>query len=221
MIALTGVPFTHKVVEKSPVTLQSLSAGMRFVWQQKEVMAAMTLDMFAVLLGGATSLMPVFAKDILRVGPSGLGWLLSAPSIGAFTTAMIQAHRRPYEKAGPVMLAAVLGFGAATIVFGLSQHFWLSLLMLVLLGVCDNVSVVIRQTLIQVMTPDHMRGRVSALNSVFIGTSNELGGFESGLVAGFFGPVFSVVSGGIGTLFVVFSVARLLPEIRRYGRLDL
>ena len=214
LIALIGMPYVHQIVEKSPITLQSLSAGMRFVWNQKEVMAAMTLDMFAVLLGGATTLMPVYAKDILMVGPQGLGWLLAAPSLGACSMAVIQAHRPSHRNAGKTMLIAVLGFGAATIVFGLSKSFWLSIFMLFILGVCDNISVVIRLTLIQLLTPDEMRGRVSALNGVFIGTSNELGGFESGLVAGLFGPVVSVVAGGIGTLLVVFSVARLWPQIR-------
>jgi MFS family permease len=219
LVALAAISYKQQALERNPVTLRSLSAGFRFVWKQKEVMSAMTLDAFAVLLGGATTLMPVFAKDILRVGPSGLGWLMAGPSIGAFSMAMVQAHRRPYERAGRALLIAVVGFGGATIVFGLSTHFWLSLAMLFLIGVFDNVSVVIRQTLIQLLTPDEMRGRVSALNALFIGTSNELGGFESGMVAGFFGPVVSVVTGGIGTLFVVFSVARLWPEIRRFGKL--
>jgi MFS family permease len=219
MLSVSTIPYQHQAGERSPVTLRLLSAGIRFVWNQKEVMASMTLDMFAVLLGGATTLMPVYAKDILQVGPRGLGWLLAAPSIGAFSTAMIQAHRPPYQKAGRALLLTVLGFGGATILFGISKHFWFSLLMLFFVGVFDNVSVVIRNTLIQLMTPDDMRGRVTALNSLFIGTSNELGGFESGLVAGFFGPIVSVVSGGIGTLFVVFSVAKLWPEIRRYGKL--
>ncbi len=214
LAALARIRYDHQPVEKAPVTLRSLSAGMRFVWRQKEVMAAMTLDMFAVLLGGATTLMPVYAKDILQVGPRGLGWLLAAPSIGACTMAMVQAHRPPHRRAGDVLMLAVLGFGCATIVFGLSKSFWLSMLALFILGVCDNISVVIRITLIQLLTPDEMRGRVSALNGVFIGTSNELGGFESGLVAGLFGPVVSVVAGGIGTLLVVLSVARLWPEIR-------
>jgi MFS family permease len=219
ILALAGIPYKHQWVEKNPITLRSLSAGLRFVWHRKEVMAAMTLDMFAVMLGGATTLMPIYAKDILRVGPRGLGWLMAAPSVGAISMAVVQAHRPPYKRAGRTLLLAVLGFGGATIVFGLSQNFRLSLLMLACVGACDNVSVVIRQTLIQLLTPDEMRGRVFALNSVFIGTSNEVGGFESGLVANFFGPVVSVVSGGIGTMLVVISVVRLWPQIRRYGKL--
>jgi MFS family permease len=220
IVAVAGIPYEHRLVEKSRITLRALSAGMRFIWHQKVVMAAMTLDMFGVLLGGATTLMPVFAKDILGVGPRGLGWLLAAPSVGAFTTAMIQAHRRPYERAGRAMLIAFVGFGASTIVFGLSRQFWLSLAMLFLIGTFDNINVVIRGTLIQLLTPDEMRGRVTALNSVFIGTSNELGGFESGLVAGLLGPVASVVLGGIGTLLVVASVAHTWPQIRRFGKLS-
>ena len=180
----------------------------------------MTLDMFGVLLGGATAMMPIYAKDILNVGPRGLGWLMSAPSLGAFSMALLQAHRGPLRRAGRTLLFAVAGFGTVTIIFGISRTFWLSMLMLYMLGSCDNISVVVRSTLVQILTPDAMRGRVSALNSLFIGTSNELGAFESGLVANFFGPVFSVVSGGIGTLMIVLGMAWLSPELRRYGRLD-
>ena len=166
------------------------------------LLAAMLLDTFAVLLGGATALMPVYAKDILHVGPHGLGWLLAAPSLGAVSAAFLQAHLRPWTSAGRTLLAAVAGYGVVTIAFGLSTNLWLSLGLLVLLGAFDNISVVLRGTLVQVLTPDAMRGRVSALNGLFIGTSNELGAFESGTVAQFFGPVVSVVSGGIGTLLV-------------------
>src|SRR5262249_30331560 len=166
------------------------------------------------------ALMPIYAKDILRVGPRGLGWLMSAPSIGAFSMALLQAHRGPLRKAGRTLLLAVAGFGTVTIIFGISRSFWLSMLMLSVLGSCDNISVVVRSTLVQVLTPDDMRGRVSALNSLFIGTSNELGAFESGLVANFLGPVFSVVSGGVGTLLVVLAIAWLSPQLRTYRRLD-
>jgi MFS family permease len=164
--------------------------------------------------------MPMYAKDILKVGPTGLGWLMSAPSIGAVCTALFQAHRGPLKKAGRTLLVAVAGFGVVTIIFGVSRNFWVSLAMLCLLGSFDNISVVVRQTLVQILTPDEMRGRVSALNSLFIGTSNELGAFESGLVANFFGPVFSVVSGGAGTLLIVLAIAWLSPGLRQYGRLD-
>ena len=206
--------------ERKGLTLASLSAGFQFVWNKKIIFSAITLDMFGVLLGGATAMMPIYAKDILQVGPRGLGWLMAAPSVGAVSMALIQAHRGPLRHAGRTLLLAVAGFGAVTAVFGVSRNFWLSMVMLFVLGSCDNISVVVRTTLVQVLTPDDMRGRVSALNSLFIGTSNELGAFESGLVAGFFGPVISVVSGGLGTIVVVLLIAWLFPGLRRYGRLD-
>ncbi len=217
---LAGIQYRQqKQGARQPVTLESFSAGFRFVWKARVVLSAMALDMFGVLLGGATALMPIYAKDILHVGPRGLGWLMTAPSIGAFTMALLQAHRGPLRKAGRTLLFAVAGFGTVTVVFGLSRSFWLSMAMLFFLGSCDNISVVVRSTLVQVLTPDAMRGRVSALNSLFIGTSNELGAFESGLVANFFGPVISVVSGGIGTLLVVLGMSWLSPELRKYGKL--
>lgn len=217
---LVNIPFKHLRGERQPLTFGSLSAGFRFVWKAKVIFSAITLDMFGVLLGGATAMMPIYAKDILRVGPRGLGWLMSAPSLGAFSMALLQAHRGPLRKAGRTLLFAVAGFGTVTIIFGISRNFWLSMSMLYLLGSCDNISVVVRSTLVQVLTPDDMRGRVSALNSLFIGTSNELGAFESGFIANFFGPVFSVVSGGIGTLLIVLGMVWLSPDLRRYGRLD-
>jgi MFS family permease len=200
--------------------LASLLAGIRFVREQKIVLATITLDMFAVLLGGATALLPVFAKDILHVDASGLGWLRAAPAAGAVCMAMTLAHLPPLRRAGSALLWAVAGFGVATVVFGLSRNFYLSLAMLFATGALDNVSVVIRHTLVQVLTPDYMRGRVSAVNSVFIGTSNELGGFESGLVARLFGPTIAVVSGGIGTALVVLGIAALWPQIRQLRSLD-
>lgn len=220
VILLSWVAHRQHSQPRQPMTLRSLSAGFRFVWKQKVVLSAILLDMFGVLLGGATAMMPIYAKDILQVGPQGLGWLMTAPSIGAFSMALFQAHRGPLHNAGRTLLFAVAGFGAVTIVFGISKHFWLSMTMLFVLGSCDNISVVVRSTLVQILTPDDMRGRVSALNSLFIGTSNELGAFESGLVAGFFGPVISVASGGIGTIAVVALVAWLYPELRRHRRLD-
>jgi MFS family permease len=220
LILVSGIKYEHQPQRRTAITLSSISAGLRFISRTRVVLSAMMLDMFAVLLGGATAMMPIYAKDILQVGPQGLGWLMTAPSIGAFTMALVQAHRRPMERAGRSLLLAVAGFGIVTIVFGLSTNFWFSLLMLFGLGACDNISVVVRTTLIQILTPDEMRGRVSALNGLFVGTSNELGAFESGLVAGFFGPVVSVVAGGIGTLLVVTAIAWLSPEIRRHGHLD-
>jgi len=218
-LLVSRIPYKHEPQPKTPLTLGSLLAGARFVWKTKTVFAVMMLDMFGVMLGGATALMPIYAKDILHVGASGLGWLLGAPSAGAITAAITQAHRGPLQRAGRTILVAVTFFGAATVIFGISRSFPLSLLMLFVLGVCDNISVVVRSTLIQTSTPDEMRGRVSALNGLFIGTSNELGGFESGAVANLFGPVFSVVSGGVGTIIVVAIIAWLSPELRKYGRL--
>ncbi|MEI6083803.1 MAG: MFS transporter [Verrucomicrobiota bacterium] len=200
-------------------TVRSLLAGFRFVWDTKIILAAITLDMFAVLLGGATALLPVYAKDILHVGPSGLGWLRAAPAIGSLLMGLGLAYRRPLQRAGPALLWAVAGFGATMIVFGLSRSYWLSLGMLFASGVLDSISVVIRHTLVQVATPDSLRGRVSAVNGLFISCSNELGEFESGTMAAWFGPVVSVVSGGVGTMLVVVGVAALWPQLRRLGAL--
>jgi MFS family permease len=210
----------HEVAVKEKMSPKSLISGFRFVFDNKIILGTITLDMFAVLLGGATSLLPVYAKDILQVGPSGLGLLQAGLPVGSVTMAAALAHRRPLEKAGRAMLWAVAAFGLATIGFGISHSFWLSFAMLVICGAVDNISMVVRHTLVQLLTPDTMRGRVSAVNSLFIGTSNELGGFESGLVAHFFGPIFSVVSGGVGTIVVVIAVAMIWPQIRKYGRLD-
>lgn len=204
----------------SRFSLRSMTAGAGHLWQEKTILAAITLDLFAVLLGGATALMPIYAKDILHVGPVGLGALRSAPYIGAFLMALVLAHRPPFKHSGPALLLSVAAFGIATIVFGFSTWFPLSLAMLILAGAVDNISVVIRHVLVQVRTPDHLRGRVSAVNSVFIESSNELGAFESGLVAKLFGPIASVVSGGIGTILVVAGIAWWLPEIRKLGRLQ-
>ncbi len=200
-------------------SLHSLAAGMRFVWQTKIILATITLDLFAVLLGGATTLLPIYAQDILHVGPAGLGWLRAAPSIGAVVMALGLAHLPPVKKAGWTLLVAVGGFGLATVVFGISRSFPLSFLMLVVLGALDNISVVTRSTLLLLRTPDEMRGRIAAINSVFVGSSNQLGGFESGLAAALFGPVLAVVGGGIGTLLVVMAVALIWPEVRQLGGL--
>jgi MFS family permease len=200
-------------------SLGSFLAGFKFVWSNELILATITLDLFAVLLGGATALLPMFASDILHVGPVGLGWLRSAESIGAVLMAVTLAHRPPFRKAGPTLLAAVAVFGLAMIGFGLSRDVTVSFLMLAIAGAVDNISIVVRSTLIQVLTPDSMRGRVSAVNSLFIGTSNELGGFESGVTAALFGPVASVVGGGIGTILVVVAVALIWPGVRRLGTL--
>jgi MFS family permease len=220
VVLLAGIAYHHQAqTVRAPISLDSLSAGFRFIWKTKVVLSVMMLDMFGVLLGGATALMPIFAKDILQVGAQGFGWLLAAPSIGAFTAALVQAHMGPLRRAGRTILWAVTFFGLATIVFGLSRSFVLSLAALFVIGICDNISVVVRSTLVQTATPDDMRGRVSALNGLFIGTSNELGAFESGAVADLFGPVASVVIGGVGTIAVVGITAWLSPQLRKYGRL--
>ncbi|MBA3882249.1 MAG: MFS transporter [Chthoniobacterales bacterium] len=198
----------------------SLVAGLRFVISKKVILATITLDMVAVLLGGATALLPIFASKILHCGPIGLGWMRAAPGIGAFVTAIAIAYLPPMKRAGKTLLWCVAGFGVATLVFGLSRSLWLSLAMLFLTGVFDSVSVVIRHTIIQLLTPDDMRGRISAVNNIFIGTSNELGALESGLTAAAFGPVMSVVAGGIGTILVVLGVATVWPQTRKIGALD-
>ena len=202
-----------------PATLASLLAGMRFIRNTKIILAALTLDMFAVLLGGATALLPVFARDILHVGAAGLGWLRAAPAVGAVLAAAMLVFLPPFKHAGRTLLLVVAGFGLATIVFGLSRSFALSLLMLALVGMLDNISVVIRSTLVLTRTPDALRGRVNAAHFVFIGVSNELGAFESGTAAALLGPVGAVVAGGIGTVVVVLLIAVVWPEVRRLGQL--
>jgi MFS family permease len=218
-LLLTMIVAPRFVRSVEAVTARGLAAGVGFVLRNKIILAALTLDMFAVLLGGATTLLPVFAKNILDVGPDGLGWLRAAPAAGALLMSLGLAHRPP-ARAGRALVLAVVGFGLATIVFGFSRSFWLSLAMLFLTGVFDSISVVVRHTLVQMLTPDAMRGRVSAINGMFIGASNELGGFESGVVAHWFNPTVSVVSGGLGTLVVVAIVGTVWPQLRRYGRLD-
>jgi MFS family permease len=200
-------------------TLNSTLDGFRYVWRNKLILALISLDMFAVLLGGAVALLPVYASDILKTGPWGLGLLRSAPGVGAAVMALYIAHRPLRTRAGVTMLWAVAGFGVFTIVFGISKNLPLSLACLVLLGASDMISVIIRGTLIQVATPDAMRGRVNAVDMVFIGVSNEMGQFESGLTAHWFGTVPSVVLGGIGTLVVIGLWAWIFPELRRADRL--
>jgi MFS family permease len=211
---------SHSVAVKESMTFRSLVVGFKFVFSSPVILGTITLDLFAVLLGGATALLPIYAKDILHSGPSGLGLLQAALPTGSLLCALILTHRPPLQKAGRSLLLAVTTFGLSTIVFGLSRWFWVAFAALFMCGLVDYISVVVRHTLVQLLTPDEKRGRVSAVNSLFIGTSNELGGFESGLVANWFGPVVSVVSGGIGTILVVLAVALIFPQIRKYGRLD-
>lgn len=206
--------------ERKAVTWASLVAGITFIRSQPLVLGAVSLDLFAVLLGGATTLLPIYARDILQVGPWGLGVLRSGPAVGALVTALVVARRPISRRAGPLLLGTVGVFGLATIGFGLSRNLWLSLGLLVLLGASDMVSVVIRRVLVLAATPDDMRGRVSAVESVFIGASNELGEFESGVTAAWFGVVPAVVLGGVGTIVVVALWARLFPQLRHVDDLS-
>jgi hypothetical protein len=206
--------------ERKAVTWASLVAGITFIRSQPLVLGAVSLDLFAVLLGGATALLPIYARDILQVGPWGLGVLRSGPAVGALVTALVVARRPISRRAGPLLLGTVGVFGLATIGFGLSRNLWLSLGLLVLLGASDMVSVVIRRVLVLAATPDDMRGRVSAVESVFIGASNELGEFESGVTAAWFGVVPAVVLGGVGTIVVVALWARLFPQLRHVDDLS-
>ncbi|SDX60756.1 MFS transporter [Flavobacterium degerlachei] len=210
-------------IEKKPImnpkigepVMQSLSEGLKFVFNNKTVLGAITLDMVAVLFGGAVALLPIFAQDILKVGPEGFGFLRAAPAVGAFITMLITAYVPVSKNAGMKLLSAIFAFGICIIVFGLSTIFWVSLAALFLSGVFDGISVVIRQTILQLKTPDHMRGRVSAVNSMFVGSSNELGAFESGLTAKLMGTVTAVVFGGSMTLFVVLTTGIISPTFRK------
>ena len=210
-------PVAHHADSKP---LRRLTAGIAYIRRKPIILGAISLDLFAVLLGGATALLPIYARDILQVGPIGLGLLRSAPALGAATMGLTLARRPLGERIGKMMFACVTSFGIATIVFGLSRNFGLSLAALVVLGASDMVSVYVRLSLVQLATPDAMRGRVSAVNYLFIGASNELGEFESGVTASWFGTVPSVVIGGIGTLVVVGLWMWLFPDLRNVNRLS-
>jgi MFS family permease len=216
LASIRPVPLSAK---REAPTLASFLAGAGFVWRTRLILATMTLDMFAVLLGGATALLPVYAKDILDVGPTGLGWLRAAPSLGSLAMGITLAHRPPLRRAGRALLGSVACFGLATVGFGLSRDPLLSFVLLALTGAFDNVSMVVRGTLVHRLTPDPLRGRVLAVNSIFIVSSNELGAFESGVTAQWFGPVASVVGGGVGTILVVLAVMVRWPEVLRLGPL--
>ena len=216
---VVGVRYAHAPRASQAMTLDTLLAGVRFVREKPVVLGAISLDLFAVLLGGATALLPIFAKDVLFVGPWGLGLLRAAPAVGAFTLSVALTRWPITRRAGHVLLGAVALYGVATLVFGLSTSFGLSMGALVVAGAADMVSVVIRQSLVQLDTPDEMRGRVSAVNSIFIGASNQLGEFESGATAAWLGPVGSVVLGGVGTLAVAALWMRLFPSLVARERL--
>jgi MFS family permease len=214
-----GKELAERVAEKEPISLRTVLAGFRFIWEKKLILGSISLDMFAVLLGGAVALLPVYARTILHTGPWGLGLLRSAPGVGAAMMAIVVAHRPIRRRAGLTMLLCVAVFGVMTIVFGISTSLILSLVALFLIGASDMVSVIIRATLVQVATPDEMRGRVNAVDMLFIGVSNELGEFESGLTAQWFGTVPAVVIGGVGTLLVIATWAWLFPELRKADQL--
>jgi MFS family permease len=247
IVLVAGIRHEHKIPPREPVSLKSLITGFEFVWHNKIILGIISLDMFAVLLGGAVTLLPIFAADVIPLHSGteglGLGILRAAIPVGAIACVFYLAHRPPLQKAGRALLLCVGVFGMGTILFGLANTlclgkffsapegmwFWVAFGLMVLCGAVDNVSVVIRGTLVQLLTPDEKRGRVSAVNSLFIGTSNELGGFESGCTQWLFGPVMghtmatgailSTVVGGFGTVLVVIAIAWIWPEIRRYGKL--
>jgi MFS family permease len=240
-IMVTCIRRDHKIAARQPFSLTSLSAGIRFIFENQIILGVITLDLFAVLFGGATSLFPVFARDILKSGPSGYGILNSAMPIGAVVCTLWLAHRPPLQKAGRSMLLSVAIFGVATILFGVANQicfgpaipnvvwFWFAFVMMVTCGAVDNVSVVVRHSLVQLLAPDEKRGRISAINSLFIGTSNELGAFESAFLAWLFvkemhytnatSSILSAVLGGIGTVLVVLAVGWYWPQVRKYGKL--
>ena len=199
---------------------ESLKTGIGFVWCEPVLLGAMTLDLFSVLLGGAEALLPVFADQVLHVGPQGLGILRAAPAAGAVVMSLVLAHRPPFQRAGPSMLGAVGTFALCIIGFGLSRSFALSVGLLVVSGMADNVSVLIRSTLMQVITPEELLGRVSSVNAIFVGSSNELGAFESGLAARLLGTIPAVVLGGAAALMVVFTVAARVPQLRQLARIE-
>jgi predicted MFS family arabinose efflux permease len=209
----------HQKTAAAAATWSSVLAGVSFVWQRKVILGATTLDLFAVLLGGATALLPIYARDILQTGPVGLGLLRGAPAMGALAMSLVLVRWPLKRQVGHKLLWAVAVFGLATMVFGLSRSFGLSLLALVITGAADSVSVVMRSTLVQLETPDELRGRVSAVNSIFIGASNQLGEFESGAVAALWTPVVSVVSGGIGTVLVAAAWFKLFPSLAQRDQL--
>jgi MFS family permease len=213
------LPTSSAKIEREPTSLRTVLAGFGFIWEKKLILGSISLDMFAVLLGGAVALLPIYAREILHTGPWGLGLLRSAPGVGAALMAILVAHRPIRRRAGLTMLFAVASFGILTIIFGISHSLILSLAALFLLGASDMVSVIIRATLIQVATPDDMRGRVNAIDFLFIGVSNELGEFESGLTAQWFGTIPAVVLGGIGTLLIIGTWACLFPELRKADQL--
>lgn len=209
----------RKARPREPITFKTVFAGLHYIGKKKLILGAISLDLFAVLLGGAVALLPVYAREILHTGPWGLGLLRTAPGVGAAIMAVLLAHRPLRGRSGPTLLWSVAGFGIFTIIFGVSRSLTVSLIALLLLGASDMISVIIRATLTQLATPDEMRGRVTAVDMIFIGASNELGQFESGVTAQWFGSVPAVILGGVGTLVVIAVWAWLFPELRQAGEL--
>jgi len=208
------------VIQRSETIRKSLGLGVKFVFRESVLLSALTLDMFSVLLGGAEALLPVFADQVLHVGPQGLGVLRAAPAAGAVVASIYLAHRKPFKRAGTTLLYAVAAFALCIVGFGLSRSFALSIGLLAISGMADNVSVLIRSTLLQVLTPGELLGRVSSVNSIFVGSSNEIGAFESGVMAKLIGTVPSVVLGGFASLGVVIAIGALVPRLRGLGKID-
>lgn len=217
-LAMRAIRQARSAPARQPVTLKSVFSGVAFIRSRPIILGAISLDMFAVLLGGVTALLPIFARDILQVGPWGLGLLRSMPAVGAVAMSLVLSRADLEPGVGRKMFAAVIVFGLATIVFALSQTLWLSCLALATLGAADNVSVVVRNSLVQLLTPDEMRGRVNAVNALFIGTSNQLGEFEAGMVAGLAGAVAAGAIGGCATVAVALLWMRLFPDLRKAER---
>ena len=213
-LLISAVRVRSAVRSRAALSLRAVLEGLRFIWRNQPLLGVISLDLFAVLLGGAVALLPVYASEILSVGPSGLGLLRAGPGIGAVLTSIAVAHWPLRRRAGAAMLWCVVGFGVFTVVFGVSRSVVISMAALILTGVCDTISVIVRQTMVQLGTPDEMRGRVNAVNMVFIGASNEVGQFESGITAQWFGAVPAVVLGGVGTIAVVAAWAWLFPALR-------
>lgn len=220
IVMIARIHFIRAPQPRLPATIKTLFAGVRFIRERRDVLGVISLDLFAVLLGGATALLPIFAKDILHTGPWGLGMLRGAPSVGALLVGIWLSRNKLEKNVGMIMFGSVAGFGVATLIFALSSQLWLSLLALAALGGFDMVSMVIRGALVQLDTPDDMRGRVNAVNSIFINTSNQLGEFESGMLAALLGAVPAAVLGGVGTLVVVGLWMTLFPHLRRRQKLE-
>ena len=219
LLLVLRIRLKSSAIAPRSASLSTFLEGFRYIWRHQVILGAISLDLFAVLLGGAVALLPVYAREILKIGAYGLGLLRSAPSLGAVLMAITVAHFPLRRQAGLIMLVCVFCFGVLTVIFGISRNFVVSLAALVLLGSCDMISVIVRQTLVQISTPDEMRGRVSAVSGIFIGASNELGGFESGVTAQWFGTVPAVVLGGVGTMLIVALWSWRFPALRRANRL--